>query len=205
MTDIVLSLVPQYGLYIVALTVLLATLGIPLPSSVVMVTSGGLAATGDLVLSNLLVVAFIAFVLGDQLAYFIGLKAGPEWLNRLRQKKRFASLVDKGEGLYEKFGVSAVLLSRTLLSPTGPCIAYLSGASGMSHTRFSLIAVLGALIWTSVYAMLGYGFAGNVPEISDLVASALMVAVALLFAIGFAIWLLVAWRGFEQQPVEPLA
>lgn len=198
MTDIVLSLVPQYGLYIVGFTVLLATLGIPLPSSVVMVTSGGLAATGDLLLPNLLLVSLLAFITGDQLAYLIGAKAGPEWLDRMRQKKRFAGLVDKGENMYSKFGSSAVLLSRTVLSPTGPCIAYLSGASGMSHVRFSLLAGLGALIWTSAYGALGYLFAGNVPEISDLVSSALMVAVALLFVIGFAIWLSIAWRGFEK-------
>ena len=49
--------------------------------------------------------------------------------------------------------------------------------------------------------MLRYAFAGNVPEISDLVASLLLVSIALLFMFGFAVWLVIACRAFEQNDI----
>ena len=92
---------------------------------------------------------------------------------------------------------SAVFLSRTLISSIGPCIAYFCGIKKMKRTRFTSIAMIGAAVWTTVYVMLGYTFAGNVPQMSNLVASFLMTGVAALFTLGFAAKLILAWRHFE--------
>lgn len=202
MTELLLSWVPDYGLYIVGLTIFLAAIGIPLPSSVVMLTSGGLAGTGDLSLYQLLLTGVVAFILGDQLAYSIGAKSGPGWLERMKKKSKISGLVCKAEQLYSKHGIFAVLLSRTVLSPSGPCIAYLSGASKMEHKQFSVVAAIGALIWTNVYGLLGFMFAGHVPAISDVVIGVLAVSIALIFTIGFGLWLAFAWQRFEAIPAD---
>lgn len=62
---------------------------------------------------------------------------------------------------------------------------------------FTSIAMIGAAVWTTVYVMLGYTFAGNVPQMSNLVASFLMTGVAAFFTLGFAAKLILAWRHFE--------
>ena len=72
MTDLLLALLPTYGLFIIAGITIIAALGIPLPSSIVALTSGGLAATGDLVLLEVLLTTFFAFAVGDQLAFTMG-------------------------------------------------------------------------------------------------------------------------------------
>ena len=50
MTETVLALVPSYGLLLVALGTFFSCLALPVPSSLIMLSAGGFAAAGDLVL-----------------------------------------------------------------------------------------------------------------------------------------------------------
>ena len=77
MTDYVLALIPQYGLLVVFLVITVACLGIPLPSSMIAIASGGFAATGDLTLWHVVVVTLLSFIFGDQLAFAIARYGGP--------------------------------------------------------------------------------------------------------------------------------
>ena len=52
MTDWFLALVPDYGLWLVALTTFLSCLALPVPSSMLMLAAGGFAAAGDLTLTG---------------------------------------------------------------------------------------------------------------------------------------------------------
>ncbi len=197
MTDWLLALLPDYGLYIITGIVFIAAMGIPLPSSVIALTSGGLAATGDFVLTRVLLVIFSAYVAGDQIAYTLGGLAKPEWLERFRSSKRLGALVRRSETLYDRHGLLAILLSRTLLSSIGPYMTYFCGIKRMKRVHFTAMALIGAAIWTTTYVMLGYLFAGNLPQMSNLVASFLMTGLAAIFTLGFAARLILAWRRFE--------
>lgn len=197
MTAYVLGLIPDYGLYIIFIVVSVACLGIPLPSSILVLTSGGLAAAGDLVVWQVLLVTLAAFVVGDQIAFNGARLFGPSLLSRLRGIKRISPLVVKSESMLDKHGLWAVFLSRTIFSPTGPYVGYVSGAVHMNWLSFTSVALVGAALWSTAYCMMGYLFAGQLPQISDLVASMLIVGVATLCAIGFAIWTVMAWRKFD--------
>ena len=50
MIETILALVPTYGLLLVALGTFLSCLALPVPSSLIMLSAGGFAAAGDLVL-----------------------------------------------------------------------------------------------------------------------------------------------------------
>ncbi len=197
MTDIILALVPDYGLYIIIGVTFIAAMGVPLPSSVMALTSGGLAATGDLLLMEVLLATFTAYILGDQLAYTLGSLAKPEWLVKARESRRIGPVFQHSEDFYHKHGLLAVLMSRTVVSSFGPYIAYFCGALKMHRLRFTAIALLGAAIWTCTYILLGYTFAGNLPQVSDLVAGFIMAGVAAILTLGFATKLALAWRRFE--------
>ena len=62
MTDWLLALVPQYGLLLLAATTFLSCLALPLPASILMLTAGGFAAAGDLVLWQAFAAATAAFI-----------------------------------------------------------------------------------------------------------------------------------------------
>ena len=50
MTDWLLALVPQYGLWLLAATTFFSCLALPFPASIMMLTAGGFVAAGDLAL-----------------------------------------------------------------------------------------------------------------------------------------------------------
>ena len=83
LTNLLLALVPTYGLWLLASVTFLACLALPVPCSILMLTTGGFVASGDLVLWQVLLAALAGAVLGDQIGDRIGLYGGAEFLNRL--------------------------------------------------------------------------------------------------------------------------
>jgi membrane-associated protein len=69
MTEIAFALVADYGVIIVFCVTFLSCLALPVPSSLLMLASGGFAATGDLALYAVGWSAFGGAVLGDNSGY----------------------------------------------------------------------------------------------------------------------------------------
>ena len=204
MTDILLAFATDYGLYVVSVVVFLAALGIPLPASILVLTSGGLAATGDLSIIELFIWTFTAFVIGDQTAYQLGKVAGPGIFDKLSTYKRVGPVVLRSEIFYQKYGLLGILLSRTVASPLGPYVSYICGAWSMSRMQYTITALIGAGMWVLLYITIGYTFAGSVPEISSLMSSVMLVGVAILFSLGFGLKLALSWRAFKNQQISEI-
>ncbi|MCV2403972.1 DedA family protein [Marinomonas sp. C2222] len=202
MTEYVLALVPEYGLYLIFIVVMIACLGIPLPSAILVLTSGSLAAAEDLNIWQVFAVTFFAFSLGDQLSFNVARWAGPSLLVRMQKINRLSLLIVKSERMLDKHGALAIVLSRTIFSPVGPYIAYVSGAVRMSWPVFSSSSVIGAFLWTTAYTLMGYLFATDLPQVSNLVISAMVVSISAIGAICCGIWLMLAWKKFESTDVS---
>lgn len=201
MTDVLLALIPTYGLGLLALVVALSCLAVPLPASAMVLAAGGFSAAGDLVLWQVIATAFGGFVLGDQTAYRIGRKRGVRIVEGLRRRKRMARPIARAEDMIARRGPQAVFLSRTVLSPLGPYMTYLSGAGGLSWRSYTLAALPGAALWTLAYAGLGYGLADSLAQSTELLWSGLGALAALAFGLGAALWLRRAARAYRAQHV----
>ncbi len=68
-------------------------------------------------------------------------------------------------------GNSAVFLTRWLLSPLGPYLNLLAGASGFSWLRFTMAGMLGETVWVGLYTGLGATFSESVTEIAEISGS----------------------------------
>lgn len=204
MTETLLALIPDYGLWLILGLVTLACFGVPLPASMVVMTAGGFAASEDLILWQVVIIALIGFMIGDQLAYLLARHKGEVVLNFCRKRERSAKIVDKAENSFNKHGTIAIFLSRTILSPLGPYIAYISGAAEFSWTRFTLIALIGASCWSAAYSTLGYFFASQITQISGAFSNLLgfILALAVLFGLGYR--LRRAWAKFKAQEAGEL-
>ncbi|MCK0121406.1 DedA family protein [Loktanella sp. F6476L] len=194
MTAAVIGLVPEYGLFLLFGVISLACLAIPLPSSVLVLTSGAFAASDDLTLWQVFVVAFVAFLIGDQIAFMIASRFGPRILDWMRGKPRLLPVLEKSEALLHSKGHVAVLLSHTILSPTCPYISYLCGAGGMRWLKFTIMAAIGAAIWTAAYVSLGYMFASQLSQVADILSNFFGIIFAGLLVLYCVIWLRRKWR-----------
>lgn len=213
MIDALLAAVPSHGVWLIALTTFLSCIALPVPASLAMLTAGGFAATGDLVLWQVMAGALAGAVAGDQAGYWLARRGGAPMLARLAQpgphsggsgkaqgRNKRAALMARTRALVTRRGALAVFLTRWLFSPLGPYANLFTGATGFGWLRFSLAAVLGETVWVGLYTGVGYGFAGNLAAASDFAGSILGFSAAAAVAAGLGWWLITALRHPHDTP-----
>jgi membrane protein DedA with SNARE-associated domain len=189
MTDLILSLVADYGVPLLFGVTFLSCLALPVPSSLLMLASGGFAAAGDLSLAAVAAAAFCGAVIGDNLGYWIARRFGPRLTAWLATRPRRAAMRDKSQAFMHKWGGSSVFFSCWLVAPLGPYVNYVSGLTSFSWPRFALWGMAGEVVWVGLYVGLGYLFADNISAISQLLSSLSGFLVASVVAIGLGFWL----------------
>lgn len=167
MNEVLFGYVSTYGLPVVAISAYLSCLAIPIPTFAVMLAGGAFAATGDLVLWQVMAVAFAGAVLGDQTGYQIGRWSGPSVIATLSRNRRREKLISRARETINSWGGIGVFFSTWLFAPLGPWVNLAAGAVRLSWSRFTIWDAAGEAIWVSLYVSLGFLFAGRLSEISD--------------------------------------
>lgn len=189
MTDWFFELVPQYGSVILALVTFLSCLALPVPTSLMMLTGGAFVASGDLALTSAVSASLAGAVAGDQVGFQIG-RRGQGVLDRIvaRGGKR-AHLLAKAERFAREKGSIGVFLSRWLISPLGPYVNFVGGATGLRWATFTAFGVAGEAVWVTLYLGLGYAFAGSLDAVADILSnlSGFLAAGCVTLALGW--WL----------------
>jgi membrane-associated protein len=133
-----------------------------LPGDSLLFTAGLFARLGYLDIALLVLLLFVAAVLGDNTNYWIGRKIG---LRMLRIKFRGKNLVkqeyiDKTHSFYEKHGTKTIIMARfvPIVRTFAPFVA---GIAEMKYRRFFLFDLLGGAIWIFSLTFAGY-FLGNI-------------------------------------------
>lgn len=194
MTDWLLALVPQYGLWLLFAVTYLSCLALPLPSSLLMLTAGGFVAAGDLDLLPVMLVALGGAILGDQTGYLLGRHGGGTWLARIQHDPARARLVSRATGFIDRRGDTGIFLSRWLFSALGPYANFAAGAVGFAWLRFTLFGAAGEAVWVGLYIGLGNYFAGNLQAASDMLGSILGILASGTVMVVLGLWLLALAR-----------
>jgi membrane-associated protein len=198
MTDWLLALVPQYGLWLLATTTFFSCLALPVPASILMLTSGGFVASGDLAMVPTLLAAAGGGIAGDQVGYWAGRRFGSRLLTRMRRDPARDKLLGRAVAMIERRGLVAIYLTRWLISPLGPWVNLTAGSTGYGWHRFTVAGVAGEATWAGLYVGMGYVFAGNVEAASSMLGSLLGVVAGGAAVIFLGMWLFNAQRA---QPV----
>lgn len=169
MTETVFGYVSVYGLPVIAIAAFFSCLAVPIPTFAIMLSGGAFAASGDLVLWQVLVSAYIAALLGDQSGFQIGRWGGPTVITTLERHPKRAAAIAKAKASVDRWGGLGVFLSTWLFAPLGPWVNLIAGASGMSRHRFLAWDATGEAIWVTAYVSLGFVFGSRLPELADLV------------------------------------
>lgn len=176
--DIVLHLdkhlifmVQEYGLWIYAILFLIVFgetgfVVLPfLPGDSLLFVAGAVAAIGGMDIGVLMVVLFVAAVLGNTVNYTIGRVFGERIVAAGRIPFIKPSAIMATQLFYEKHGGKAVVLSR-FMPLFRTFVPFVAGMAKMSYTRFSVFNFVGAAIWVISLCVAGYLF-GNVPVIKN--------------------------------------
>jgi membrane protein DedA with SNARE-associated domain len=173
--------IEDYGYFAVALIVFLANICIPAPAEATLVVASIFTVSGDLGLVGVVIVSWVAAVLGECTAYAVGRYGGRPLAIRLG--RRFGvthDLLDRVERFYQHHGVKTVVAGRfiPLLRRANGLVA---GVTAMSWHRFLVANMIGAAIWVGVWTTVGIQAGNNIDAVNTaLVAGAPFVGILLV-------------------------
>ncbi|HZA79224.1 MAG TPA: VTT domain-containing protein [Acidimicrobiales bacterium] len=168
--------------------------GFFLPGDSLLFTAGFLASGPSSVdealhlpLGWLLVGTFVAAVVGDQVGYVIGHRAGPAIFNRPDSRFFKQENVDKAHAFFDRYGAKTIVLARfvPIVRTFTPVVA---GVSRMNYRTFVTFNVVGGFLWAIGVTLLGY-FLGQVDVIEENLELAILTVVAIsLLPIARELW-----------------
>ena len=191
MRDQILAALAQFGSPALFAVVTIASIGVPLPVSLLLVVTGSLVAQGVMPMWWAIALASAGSVIGDQIGYAIGRYGGAALVSRFGGMLGGPERMAKAEEHARRWGGPGVFFSRWLVTPLGSLINFTSGIAEYPWLRFLLWDVLGEALGAALYIVLGFIFSDRVLELDAALGDFTWMILALLAAVALG-WML--WR-----------
>jgi membrane-associated protein len=147
--------------YLLPALIALESMGIPSPGETALVLACVMASQGKLQIELVLLIAAAAAIVGDNVGYWVGRKAGRRVLTSDRGPfhRRRIALIHYGDRFFAKHGPRAVFLGRwmALVRVTA---AWMAGMNHMPFRTFFCWNALGGISWALSVGLVAY-FAGE--------------------------------------------
>lgn len=163
--------ITQYGYLAVFVLMLAESACIPVPSEVIMMLGGALAA-GAVAgahpsLAGIIVAGVLGNVAGSYVAWAVGRYAGQAAVRRwgrlvgVRERE-----IDRATAWFQRHGTAAVLVGR-VIPVVRTFISLPAGFAAMPPVRFGLYTTLGCIPWTAALGVAGYALGANWQSVAD--------------------------------------
>ena len=163
--------ITQYGYLAVFLLMLAESACIPIPSEVIMLFGGALAAGAypgaHPSLAGIVLAGVLGNVAGSYIAWGVGRYAGQPAVRRWG--RRFGVRghdIDRATAWFDRHGPSAVLFGR-LVPVVRTFISLPAGFAKMPVGRFGLFTTLGCIPWTAALGIAGYALGANWQQVAN--------------------------------------
>lgn len=189
------ALIPSLGYLVVFALVGAESLGIPLPGETTLILAAAYAGHSHR-LSAWLVFAFAAAaaIIGDNIGYWIGVKAGFPLVRRYGHKIRVDEHKLKiARYIFERHGTKVVFFGR-FVSILRTYAAFLAGVDKMHWPRFLIANAAGGILWAGIYTFAAYQIGSVMENLSGTVNIILGIAAVVVIIAA----LLIVRRRFNQ-------
>lgn len=156
-------------------------IGILLPGGdTLLFMSGFFAAQGLLPIEWLIISLIVAAILGDNVGYTIGRKAGPKLFRKDDGLFFRKDHIKKAESFYNAHGGKTITLARfvPIVRTFAPMIA---GVAKMDRKRFMFYNILGATVWATSVPLLGYFLGSRIPNLESYLGPIVIIALVFTF------------------------
>ena len=185
----------HYGLFGVGLGMALESLGVPVISVILELSSGPLILSGKTSILAVIIVSDIGIVLGSIVSYLIGYYGFP-LIKKIRKKKLYTKRELEFRKKLEKHGLKFIFLAQ-LVGPLRTWASYPAGALRLNFKKFVLYTALGGLVYSGLMVAISLGLAsllnGGFKLVEDLfrryTVSSAIVTAAITFFILFILFL----------------
>jgi membrane-associated protein len=137
--------------------------GFFLPGDSLLFTAGFLASQNLISIFWLLILCFIAAVLGDSFGYYFGRKTGPKIFSKEDSFFFRKQHIDRAKMFYEKHGKKTIVFAR-FIPIVRTFVPIIAGVGEMEYKTFLKFNLLGGLVWTWSMIGLGYILGNTIPN-----------------------------------------
>jgi len=170
--------------------------GLPVPEEVTLLGAGFLLFQGRVEVVPIIVVCFVATLIGDSIPFWVGRRFGRQALrNRIVRRAVHPERMRGIMRRFERQGVRAVFVCRFIPGLRLPAW-FTAGTLGMPYARFIAVDALGAAILTPLFILVGRASGEKVAELERTVENFHQIAafVALALTATFVGHLLITKR-----------
>jgi membrane protein DedA with SNARE-associated domain len=188
--------ITQYGYLAVFVLMLAESACIPVPSEVIMLLGGALAAGAvpgaHPSLAGIIIAGVLGNVAGSYVAWAVGRYAGQAAVRRwgrlvgVRERE-----IDRATAWFQRNGTTAVLVGR-VIPVVRTFISLPAGFAAMPPVRFGVYTTLGCIPWTTALGVAGYALGANWQSVANgfhgptyAIAGILVVALAAAVIVRF--------------------
>jgi membrane protein DedA with SNARE-associated domain len=166
LTNTLLPLLSQYGSVAFGLALFLGALGLPIPTTLLVVAAGAFSRSGLIDGNAALGSGLLGAALGDNAGYALG-HLGGGWVQR-----RFGRSATwrKAQASFARRGALAVYLTRFLITPLAIPTNLIAGSSRYQFRQFLTYDIAGEFTWLLLFGGLGYVFGDQWPLVSQVVS-----------------------------------
>ena len=168
--------------------------GFFLPGDSLLFTAGLLASRGFSNIVLLMVGCAVAAVVGDQVGYLIGRRAGPALFRRPDSRFFHQKNVERAREFFEKHGPKTIILARfvPVVRTFAPVVA---GVAEMDYRRFVTFNVVGGVVWGAGVTLAGYLLGNSIHDIDRW----LLPIIGLIIVVSFVPVVLEVWKARRQS------
>lgn len=153
-------MIHHYGYFAVGGLIMLEDFGVPTPGETILIAASVFAGLGQLNIFLVVLVAFLAAIIGDNIGFAIGDFGGRRLINRFGKYVFITpERLDKTEAFFTRNGGRVVIVAR-FIEGLRQVNGIIAGISEMRWPKFIVFNAIGAALWVGVWASVGY-FGGD--------------------------------------------
>lgn len=203
--DHLLAFVEHYGVLALFISITFETLGLPLPGESGLMAAAAGAGAGKLNIWHVVLAAYVAAVLGDNIGYLIGRRYGRAVI--LSYGSRLGITPEnyaRAEEITARYGPLMVIAARfvVLLRQLNGLVA---GSTNMPWMSFLAANIVGAALWVGLWSTLAYQFghsASIVPFLWHHLSLVAMIVIPTILALIIVLYLRLRNRAADDVAGE---
>ncbi|HZS53547.1 MAG TPA: rhodanese-like domain-containing protein [Bryobacteraceae bacterium] len=197
--------ISQHGYSILFILVLAEAIGLPLPAALALLVAGASSAKGSLHLGAVLLISFVAFLLGDVVLFLLGYRTG-WWLLGILCKLSInpESCIFRSAESFRRYGRTMLVLAKFVpgINSLAPPLA---GSMNMRFIQFLGLDAAGALLYVAAWCGAGFLFSDFLARLTNGYQAGSrillwLVACAAAVYFGYRIWLLLKAGALSYVP-----
>ena len=178
----IVDTVSQFGYVGIFVMMFLESSFFPFPSEVVMIPAGYLVAKGEMNMFMVLLMGISGSLAGALFNYYLAIKFGRSFLSKYGKYVLFKEkTLQKVECFFAKHGHISTFSCR-LIPAVRQYVSFPAGLAKMCILKFSIYTSLGAAIWVSILALLGF-YIGENQQMIDEYLKVIIISILVLLVI----------------------